>query len=420
MSSSATARKKTLHQLLFRQCIAIHGMSWVYEMDTMKLTQVHQKLFDGFHGNASNGTAPMVKDCLEGENAFENLWDKIDSDTGPKLLLKSCYTQQEDQVYTAGSSFTMVSVSATNQKTNVVVDGCAILNMAQSALKNGKKALAIKQSAYVNGKLPSGWNDDTLDKYILDGMWKADHMTVELEVDGDDTGVDDDELTAQQSTSDVSECPDGWIFSGWMVYRLFGPRAHADYQSTLFSVGDWPENKRGEKASNGGRTEARKEKAATEAATRLNSTDRGIPFGCTKKDIVNIALVEDKAEARAHESSLLAFAKVIESKQKRMANLTKMLELPGLEERHRTHILDNIMTLMNIIQDKEILMEDMYNHKRKAPSVVSELLSGATAKHAPSSAVHATVEIANAAVGNRNIAVGNRNDSGSSDSPTAF
>ncbi len=97
-----------------------------------------------------------------------------------------------------------------------------------------------------------------------------------------------------------------------------------------------------------------------------------------------------------------------------------MLELPGLEERHRTHILDNIMTLMNIIQDKEILMEDMYNHKRKAPSVVSELLSGATAKHAPSSAVHATVEIANAAVGNRNIAVGNRNDSGSSDSPTAF
>ncbi len=94
----------------------------------MKLTQVHQKLFDGFHGNASNGTAPMVKDCLEGENAFENLWDKIDSDTGPKLLLKSCYTQQEDQVYTAGSSFTMVSVSATNQKTNVVVDGCAIFN----------------------------------------------------------------------------------------------------------------------------------------------------------------------------------------------------------------------------------------------------------------------------------------------------
>jgi len=152
-------------------------------MDTMKLTQEHQKLFDGFHGNASNGTAPMVKDCLEGENAFESLWDKIDSDTGPQLLLESCYTQRENQLYTAGSSFTVVSASATNQKSNVVVDGRAIFNMAQSALKNGKKALAIEQSANVNGTLPSGWNDDTLDKYILDGMWKADHMTVELEVD---------------------------------------------------------------------------------------------------------------------------------------------------------------------------------------------------------------------------------------------
>ena len=77
--------------------------------------------------------------------------------------------------------------------------------------------------------------------------------------------------------------------------------------------------------------------------------------------------------------------------------------------------MDNIMTLINIIQDKENFMEDMYNCKWKAPSVVSALLSGATAKHAPSSAVHATVEIANTAAGNRNVAVENRNDSGRSD-----
>jgi hypothetical protein len=132
------------------------------------------------------------------------------------------------------------------------------------------------------GNYHLGGIDDTLDKFILDGMWKADHMTVELEVDGDDAVVDDDAHTAQQRTSDVSECPDGWIFSGWMAYRLFGPRAHADYQSTLFSVGDWPKNKRGEIVRNEGRTEAHKEKVAAEAVTRLNSTDHGIPFGCMK------------------------------------------------------------------------------------------------------------------------------------------
>ena len=63
--------------------------------------------------------------------------------------------------------------------------------------------------------------------------------------------------------------------------------------------------------------------------------------------------------ARAHESSLLALSQVIESKQKRMANLTKMLKIPGLIEEHKTRIMGDIMKLMEIIQDKENLMEEM-------------------------------------------------------------
>jgi hypothetical protein len=124
-------------------------------------------------------------------------------------------------------------------------------------------------------------------------------------------------------------CP---LWSAWISLGLLSGSLRAlrvctythNNQCTLFSVGDWPKNKRGDKVSNGGRNETQKEKSAAEAATRQNSTDCGIPFGCTKKDIVNIALVEDKAEARAHESSLLALAQVMESKQKRVANLTKI------------------------------------------------------------------------------------------------
>jgi hypothetical protein len=59
----------------------------------------------------------------------------------------------------------------------------------------------------------------------------------------------------------------------------------------------------------------------------MNTADRGMPLGCTKNDIINIALIalcEEKAMAHAHESSLLALSWLIESKQKRMANLTKM------------------------------------------------------------------------------------------------
>jgi hypothetical protein len=57
-----------------------------------------------------------------------------------------------------------------------------------------KAALAI-ESFLVNGVLPSGWNDDTLDKAILDGMWR--HLNtsspVYLEVDN---GEDDEEAGA--------------------------------------------------------------------------------------------------------------------------------------------------------------------------------------------------------------------------------
>jgi hypothetical protein len=65
-------------------------MSWVYEIDAKKLTQVLQKLFDGFHGDPTNGTALMVKDYLEGAKAFESLWDQSNvSDTAlPQSMLK--------------------------------------------------------------------------------------------------------------------------------------------------------------------------------------------------------------------------------------------------------------------------------------------------------------------------------------------
>ncbi len=85
-------------------------------------------------------------------------------------MLKYSYSQWEDIIHSAGGAFTHMSLSAANQKSNIVINGPAIFNMAQLVLKHGKKAIAVEQLAYVNGKLPSGWNGDTLDKYILDGM----------------------------------------------------------------------------------------------------------------------------------------------------------------------------------------------------------------------------------------------------------
>ncbi len=391
-SATSSKRNKTLASAAFQKqlqtCIAVQCMSWVYQMEAMKLAQVHQKMFEGYHGNPASGTLPFLKDCLLGENAFEHLWDKVDStDSGStNLQLRNCFVQQENFIFCSGGSFTQVSLQSAKQSSPVLIDGRAIFNLAQNALKLGKKALAIEKSLKVNGNLPSGWNDDTLDKAILDGMWK--HLNTSSPGDLEDDESQETE-TADGSPDNIAERPDGWIFAGWMAYRLFGPRAHPDFQSPLFSLGDWPKNKRGEKSS-GGRSEVRKEKAAAEAATRLNAPDRGIPLGVTKKDLINIAQLEDRADARAHESSLLALSQVIESKQKTLANMTKMLEIPGISEDHKTRILGDIMKLMQVIQDKENLMEGLYNRKRKAPEVVSQLLVANTITPAVTSSGAAT------------------------------
>jgi hypothetical protein len=98
-----------------------------------------------------------------------------------------------------------------------------------------------------------------------------------------------------------------------MAYRLLGPRAYPDVQSSLFSLGELPKKKCGEKSS-GARSEAQKELATIKATTRPNAPDRGILLGITKKNVINIAQPENRADVCAHESSLLV---LLQSNQSR-------------------------------------------------------------------------------------------------------
>jgi hypothetical protein len=159
----------------------------------------------------------------------------------------------------------------------VLIDGRAIYTLATNALKNGKKALSIEQSAYKDGKLPSGWNDEDLDCFILDGMWRmltgSTVYDVEPESQENIENIEDEAAEPVAPEAD-SDRPESWIFPGWMAYRLFGPRAHADHQSALFEVGDWVKNKRsatGEKSDTGGRAEQRKVLAEQTNAIRMNA-----------------------------------------------------------------------------------------------------------------------------------------------------
>jgi hypothetical protein len=135
----------------------------------MKLSQVQQKLFDSYHGNPVQALLPAVKECLSGNQGFNALWDRGEENSS--LTLKSSMTQKDDVLYTSGTSFNQLSLSTAHQSMQVLIDGRALYSLATTALKIGKKALSVELSAYKDGKLPSGWNDEDLDKFILDGMW---------------------------------------------------------------------------------------------------------------------------------------------------------------------------------------------------------------------------------------------------------
>ena len=98
-SATTSRRNKALAsaalQKQIQTCIAVQCMSWVYQMEAMKLCQVQQKLFDAFHGNPTSGTLPFLQDCLKGDNSFESLWDKVDSSENgnAQLMLHYCFVQ---------------------------------------------------------------------------------------------------------------------------------------------------------------------------------------------------------------------------------------------------------------------------------------------------------------------------------------
>ncbi len=50
--------------------------------------------------------------------------------------------------------------------------------------------------------------------------------------------VEFDDEDNEEAAAEVVDRPDGWIFPGWMAYRMLGPRVHVDFRSPLFEVGD--------------------------------------------------------------------------------------------------------------------------------------------------------------------------------------
>jgi len=123
-------------------------------------------MFEFYHGNA--GVVSQVEMCLDAQDAFEDLW--IFNEVKGCHYLKAQFHQQDGGVFKSKVQFTTSSLSKATQSANTLIDGRALLSLAKLVVKNGKKALAIEKDITKNG-LPSGWNDESLDTWILDIMF---------------------------------------------------------------------------------------------------------------------------------------------------------------------------------------------------------------------------------------------------------
>jgi hypothetical protein len=102
-----------------------------------------------------------------------SFWDEGEETGVTTLTLKKSICPREQFHFISGSSIIIASFSVANQKSSVLIDGSAIFNKGNKVLKNCKKALAFEKQFLPNDQMPSGSNEDDLDKTILDGMFKA-------------------------------------------------------------------------------------------------------------------------------------------------------------------------------------------------------------------------------------------------------
>lgn len=72
---------------------------------------------------------------------------------------------------------------------------------------------------------------------------------------------------------------------------------------------------------------------------------------------------------------LMCLHSIIDSKQKRVNSLTKLLAIPGMESEQKDKILEKIMLLMDEIQEDEKALREVSLSKRVKSDIVEKFLT---------------------------------------------
>ncbi len=76
-------------------------------MESMKLKQIHSKLFIAFHGAPDQDIVSFALQCISGQGAFESLWEKEEDAAGVNTLtLTTAVSRRDDSRYISNKNLT--------------------------------------------------------------------------------------------------------------------------------------------------------------------------------------------------------------------------------------------------------------------------------------------------------------------------
>ena len=360
--NQSTMAPATLQKELQR-AVSLACLAKIYKGNTMKKHQMVDLMADLFHGNETKGYSSMAKQAVQGDGIFARVWDieeekdLEDREVGRVLTLKKPLSRDFYKDYNAGVHFNLSSISKANQNGDHLISGRTLLSNAEEVMKNCRKAMShVHAFLDRDGNFPSGRNDEDLDKYVLDQMYKYEVS----DEDGDSSGTE-------------KKRPTAWFFNGWFGFKAFGPTAGPHKLSILVTgkpPSSWTDPK-GKK--NNGQDAARKNDAKRKEVEHQN-----VPgWAAGLKDIIASAALsqkEKKEEARHHENNLMALACMNTSLHKQLEMKEKMMCNPNLPKEVFQKLWDEIDDLEKQISENERCISDHANKKFCPCTEVSDVI----------------------------------------------
>ncbi len=88
-STSSKAKKNgdpAAIQNKVQETVAVHYLSWVYMLPSMKVDDLHKKMSSAYHGDEKASIILFSMQCLSGAVVFSSLWDLEEDGSGVSTL----------------------------------------------------------------------------------------------------------------------------------------------------------------------------------------------------------------------------------------------------------------------------------------------------------------------------------------------